>query len=187
MKPISITVDYSIRPIEEKDLKQILEWRNSEKVHSQMLTDHKITWDEHYGWFKRMKEQTVIRNFVFEYRGVPVGYIGYTEYDEENHSCSPGAYLGIDIEAPNDAAICLFYTSIEYAFKFLGMLKLNTDVFADNIRALKLDKFLGYEIIKEQEHYVLKDGKKKLTYRLEIDKARWLNHKKILQKYLCLE
>ena len=87
-------MNYTLRPLEEKDLSIILDWRNSEKVHSKMLTDHKITWDEHYSWYQRMKEQPIKRNLVFEYKGKPIGYIGYTEFDEENHTCSPGAYLG---------------------------------------------------------------------------------------------
>ena len=129
-------MNYTLRPLEEKDLPLILEWRNSDRVHSQMLTNHRITWDEHYAWFQRMKEQSIRRNFVFEYRGKPIGYIGYIEFDEEQHSCSPGAYLGENIVAPKDAALCLFYASIEYAFTELNMKRLNTDVFADNKRAL---------------------------------------------------
>lgn len=176
--------EYSLRPIEEKDLRLILSWRNAERIHEQMLTDHRISWEEHYEWFQRMQSQTLKRNFVFEYLGTPVGYIGYTEYDEEKHTCSPGAYLGENINAPHDAALCLFYTSIDYAFVHLGMQKLNTDVFADNKRALKLDKFLGYEIVTDKNHYVTKNGVSKLTYRLELDRDKWLENKKNLAIYL---
>ena len=45
--------DYSICPIEERDLELLLNWRNSERIHSLMLTDHKITWEEHCNWFKK--------------------------------------------------------------------------------------------------------------------------------------
>ena len=179
-----LNMNYTLRPLEEKDLPIILEWRNSEKVHSKMLTDHKITWEEHYSWYQRMKGQPIKRNLVFEYNETPIGYIGYTEFDDEKHTCSPGAYLGENIIAPKDAALCLFYASIDYAFTKLNMLKLNTDVFADNKRALKLDEFLGYEIIQSETHYIVKNGKEKLTYRLVLDKEKWLNHKKSLQSYL---
>ena len=49
--------DYHLRPIEERDLRLVLDWRNSPKVHNMMLTDHEITWEEHYTWFKRMEKQ----------------------------------------------------------------------------------------------------------------------------------
>ena len=133
-----------------------------------------------------MKGQPIKRNLVFEYRDTPIGYIGYTEYDEEQNSCSPGAYLGENIEAPKDAALCLFYTSIEYAFMELNMQRLNTDVFADNKRALKLDKFLGYEIIVADDHYVQKNGKEKLTHRLVLTKEKWLRYKQSLRSYLSV-
>lgn len=182
----TIIMNYTLRFIEEKDLPLILEWRNSEKIHSKMLTDHKITWEEHYRWYHCMKEQLIKRNFLFEYNKKPIGYIGYTEFDEKKHTCSPGAYLGESIIAPKDAALCLFYTSIEYAFTELNMLKLNTDVFADNKRALKLDKFLGYEILTSENRFITKNGQEKLTYRLVLDKEKWLIHKKTIQSYLSI-
>ena len=33
--------EYSMRPIKEDDLREILEWRNSERVHSMMLDVYK--------------------------------------------------------------------------------------------------------------------------------------------------
>ena len=180
---MEVIKQYTVRPLEEKDLHIILDWRNSDKVHSQMLTDHKITWDEHYGWFQRMKEQTVKRNLVFEYQGEPIGYIGYTEYDEENHTCSPGAYLGAVENLPPEAALCLFYVSVDYPFNHLGMVQLNTDVFSDNTRALKLDTLLGYDIVREQDHYVTKNGVERLTYRLIITKEKWNKQKEKVSKY----
>lgn len=181
---MNVLGNYQLRPLEEKDLKTVLAWRNADAIHSQMLTDHKITWEEHYGWFQRMKEQTLKRNFVFFYQGTPIGYIGYTEFDEDGHTCSPGAYLAPGINAPKEAALCLFYTSIDYAFEYLGMVRLNTDVFADNKRALKLDTFLGYEIIHDEDHHVTKNGQEKLVYRLVLDKEKWKKHKEELMPYI---
>ena len=183
---MDIMEKYQLRPIEERDLQAVLEWRNSESVHSRMLTDHMITWEEHYQWFQRMKSQTPKRNFVFDYQDRPIGYIGYTEFDEDNHICSPGAYLAPSVSVPKEAALCLFYTSIDYAFTQLGMVCLNTDVFADNVRALKLDLFLGYEILHEENHHVMKNGQKKLAHRLSLDKNRWLSHKDGLAQYLSI-
>ena len=81
--------EYSLRPLEERDLQMVLQWRNSERVHSKMLTDHKIVWEEHFAWFQRIKDNPIKRNLIFEFLGRPIGYIGYTEYDEEKGCCSP--------------------------------------------------------------------------------------------------
>lgn len=164
--------DYSIRPLAEGDLRLVLDWRNSERVHSKMLTDHKIKWEEHKAWFERMKDNPVKRNLIFEYQGKPIGYIGYTEYDEENKSCSPGAYLGETDTAP-DASIVLFVTAIDYAFKKLGMVHLETDVFRSNSHVLKADIMLGYREIVGRDTVFMKDGRKETAVRLELDKASW--------------
>lgn len=178
---------YKLRPLREEDLPMVLAWRNSPKVHRQMLTDHLITWEEHHAWFQRIKEQPLKRNFIFEYLGVPIGYIGYTEFDIENHTCSPGAYLGVGVTAPQEAALCMFYVSIEYAFENLQMVRLNTDVFADNKRALKLDALLGYEISADGDHYISKDGEEKLVHRLVMDRDKWLDYKKELAGYISIQ
>ena len=169
--------EYTIRPLEEKDLEMVLAWRNSERVHSKMLTDHKITWQEHFGWFQRTKENPVKRNLIFEYQGRPVGYIGYTEYDEEKMSCSPGAYLG-ETDVPIDAGLVLFYMALEYAFAALHMKRLETSVFKDNKKAMRIDKFLGYREIPGSEEIYVKNGKEEVAIRMEMLPEDWAEHKK---------
>lgn len=63
------------------------------------------------------------------------------------------------------------------------MIRLNTDVFADNTRALKLDTLLGYEIVREKNHKVMKNGKERLAYRLVMTKDKWLKQKEKVAKY----
>lgn len=161
--------DCSIRPIEEKDLKMLLEWRNSERIHLVMLTDHKITWEEHVAWFERNKDNNPARNLIFEFKGRPVGYIGYTEYDEEKKICSPGAYLG-RTDVPIDVGYSLFRIAIDYAFVELGMRFLRTEVMESNRRALKLDQMLGYRVVGSNS--VLKDGKQVYTFVLEMGRSK---------------
>lgn len=167
-----ISDDYSIRSIREEDLKMLLSWRNSERIRSVMLTDHEITWEEHYNWFKRNKHNDPPRNLIFEYKGTPIGYIGYTEYDIEKKSCSPGAYLGeFEQYLPVDAGIVLFVTAIDYAFNVLDMEVLKTEVFKKNKKVLKTDLFFGYKII--GDHKLKKDSKIEDIYTLKMVKSDW--------------
>ena len=171
--------EYSIRPLEEKDLPMVLEWRNSERVHSKMLTDHKITWEEHFAWFQRTRANPVKRNLVFEYRNRPIGYIGYTEYDEEGRSCSPGAYLG-ERDVPIDAGITLFYMAVDYAFTELGMQRLETSVFKNNKQAMRIDKFLGYKELPGSEEVFVKNGREEIAVRMFMTRADWESCKQAL-------
>ena len=175
---------YTVRPLEEKDLQMILSWRNDCRIHIIMLTDHEITWNEHINWFNNIKDATPKRNLVFMYNNKPVGYIGYTEYDSVNQSCSPGAYLAPDELLPLDAGMVLFYYSCAYAFDVLKMKRLNTDVFAKNKKAVKIDKFLGYQIDQDEEHSVIKNGKEEKVFRMVLTKEQWSLRKKYLDEII---
>lgn len=178
-KGVANMEEYSVRPLEEKDLRLVLDWRNSERVHSKMLTDHKITWEEHFAWFQRSKDNPVKRNLVFCYQGRPIGYIGYTEYDDVNMTCSPGAYLG-ETDVPIDAGITLFYIAVEYAFAELHMKSLETSVFKSNKQAMRIDKFLGYKEVPGKEEVYIKNGKEEIALRMSMSKADWDKHKQAI-------
>ena len=176
--------DYSLRPIKEEDLRMILEWRNSERIHAVMLTNHKITWDEHYAWFLRQKDNHIKRNLVFEYKGKPIGYVGYTEYDEENATCSPGAYIGDENGAPAEAGFLLFYMAMDYAFFKLEMKVLKTDILADNKKAMRLDKFLGYEINKTESYFMQKNEQNIKVEKAYLTLESWIEKKEDLKDFV---
>lgn len=169
---IQLSSLYSVRELRYNDLKMVLEWRNSDRIHSVMLTEHKITWEEHLKWFESTSQLSPRRQLIFQFNNRPIGYIGYNNFNEQQSICSPGAYLGETTEdIPIDAALYLFYFSIEYAFNFLKVKKLKTEVFKTNKKAWKLDKLLGYQITGED--VVLKNGVQAEIYILELDIKRW--------------
>ena len=173
--------DYTVRPIREEDLRLLLRWRNSDRVHSQMLTDHLLTWDEHYQWFCRMKENPIPRNLIFSYQGRPIGYIGYTEYDEERRHCSPGAYLG-ETDVPIDAGVVMWCFGVDYAFSVLGIQRLETSIFARNRNAKRINTFLGYRYLPEKDESCWKNGTKECVQRYAIPRSRWDKEKLKLEK-----
>ena len=164
--------EYAMRDIEESDLPQLLEWRNSPEIHSKMLTDHIITWDEHMGWFLRIKEQNPMLNFAFTYQGQLAGYLGYTKYDEINKICDGGSYLGVALDLPVDAGIYLGNMLFNYAFEVLKVRKMISDIFIDNKRVIKINQLKGMKIVKK--HAVEKDGEIKKVVRMEVQRADWI-------------
>lgn len=171
--------EYSMRPIKEDDLREILEWRNSERVHSMMLTNHKISWCEHKNWYENVvSKNEVPLHFIFEYRLKRVGYIGYTEVDFVNRRCSPGAYMGnINDDVPVDAGLVLAYMSIVYPLEYLNFHKVSTIVLEYNKRVYKMDKFIGYQDEGFLEEHFLKDNAFISAYMLGMLKSTW-NKKK---------
>ena len=160
-----------MRPIEEGDLRQILEWRNSDEIHSMMLTDHKITWEEHCRWFEKICQESPKRHFVFEYKGHPVGYIGYNNFNEETKTCVPGIYLGDRKAAPADAGLYLPYMARKYAFEELGMEKLIGEVLLKNKRALAANLMTGQE---GERYSIEKSGKQETVVRTETTREEYL-------------
>ena len=173
---VNLPYPYSIRPLEYPYLKMVLEWRNSYRIHSVMLTDHRITWEEHTRWFQSASQAIPRRQLLFLCDTIPIGYIGYNAFNNNNNSCSPGAYIGeINGNIPIDAAFYLFLVSIDYAFEVLKVTTLKIEVFKKNKRALKIDKALGYRIVGESS--VIKNGIAEDIYLLELKLNDWEKHK----------
>ena len=155
--------DYAFRVLQESDLALVLEWRNSPRVHSKMLTDHKITWEEHKNWFQRIQNDPIKKHFIFTHNDMPVGYRDYSGLDLARRTCYGSSYIGAPDKCPKDAGIFLFFMGIDYAFSHFDIDQDEADVFADNTKALKLNKFLGYEFDHTQDYFVTKDGEQKLV------------------------
>lgn len=174
--------DYGFRKIERDDLELLLKWRNSERIHKVMLTDHIITMEEHKNWFENISKYNPLRNFIFTYKNRPIGYFGYTQYDDKKLTCSPGSYIGeISKSIPADAGLILAYYIHQYGFATLKMKILVSDVLENNKRVLHLNKLLGYEII--DEYYITKNGKKVKSYKISISKEDWDKKKDSLLEF----
>lgn len=180
---MEIINSYRLRPIREEDLPMLLAWRNSERVHSEMLTDHKITWEEHVAWFQRHAADEPPRALVFELNGRPLGYAGYTEFDEGRHTCSPGDYIGETTDVPIDAGMHLEYLLLAYAFEVLEMERIETSVFEDNRKARKMNKILGYRRIPGEIFYE-SEGVKRRAHRYMMTKPDWKARKAKLRALL---
>ncbi len=167
--------EYRMRVIEEDDLPMLLAWRNSEEIHSKMLTDHEITCDEHHAWFDRIRKFEPQRNFVVEYRKLPIGYAGCGKFDEKDKSCSPGGYLAPGIKRPAMAGLFMIYMHLDHAFSSLHREWLKTDVFADNRRVLQLDLMLGYTIIPGGDYSIKRNGIERQIHKIAMSKTTWMN------------
>lgn len=174
MRKIYVTSgDYAFRAIEEDDLPILLEWRNSPEVHSKMLTEHVITWEEHLAWYHRISQLDPCLNFAFTYQGKLVGYQGCT-YDREQGIVSPGSYLGVGIFLPVDAGIRMGDMFCEYATSVLKAKKLVVEIFLDNARVLKMNEMCGYKL---QEKLFRKHcGVMKEVAVLAMDIKDWKSH-----------
>ena len=131
-----------IRPMMRNDLDRVLSWRNSERISRSMFSDHKITVEEHYNWFKGLKAEKD-RYFVFELDGQPVGLVYFNGIDSHNSKCSWGFYIG-ENNQPRGTGLLLGYKGLEWVFNELEIRKLNSQSFAYNIASINYHKKLGF-------------------------------------------
>lgn len=131
-----------LRSIKESDLKTVLTWRNSERIRSQMFSDHIINEPEHRSWFESLlNHNTVV--LIFECCNRPVGLSDFKEIDEQNHRCIWGFYLG-ESDLPRGTGLLMGYLSMEYAFNTMNMRKVYSEVLATNTVSLSYHKKLGF-------------------------------------------
>lgn len=165
--------DYILRPICEEDLSTVLRWRNSDRIRSKMLQQHIITWDEHIRWFKRLKKNKTPMNFILEYKYKPIGYAGFSYYDDEKKSCYSGKYIGEVDDVPVDAGIVLGYLMDVYMYDILKVETTVGSTLRSNKRVLK-QNLKGAKILKTDDDVIWYSHKK----------DEWDNNKKVLVNYI---
>jgi len=173
--------DYQLRPIQESDLEVVLEWRNSERVRSNMYTDHIISFNEHKRWFLNTRNNQSVSHHICEYNKQPIGVINFTNIDQQNKKCCWGFYLGLPDVTIGSGSI-MGFLSLEYAFEVLNIRKLYSEVFKFNEKSIKLHKKLEFQ---EEGHFVkhiLKNEKYEDVIALTLFKDQWLAVKDDLQK-----
>lgn len=148
--------DFNLREIEKYDLELILKWRNSERIRTNMFTDHIITMQEHAKWFERIKHDSNSLVLIFEKKTNPLGLVSFTGIDKKNSKCNWGFYLG-EINLPGTGTI-MGYLGLNYAFEKLKIRKVCGEVFAFNSASIKFFNKLGFIEEGRLRKHILKNG-----------------------------
>jgi UDP-4-amino-4,6-dideoxy-N-acetyl-beta-L-altrosamine N-acetyltransferase len=132
-----------VRPIEEQDLPLILEWRNSQRVRQWMYTDHLIAWEEHLGWYKRLKESKDKETLIYLIDDEPIGVINFIQISSEHRRCTWGFYLGKEGLPPGTGSD-MGIKALQYAYKHLPVDKICGEVFDNNEASIRFHLKLGF-------------------------------------------
>lgn len=154
---MSMREDFSLRPVEAKDLEKILEWRNSDRIRNYMYTDHLISIEEHQAWFLRLKDDLSSLYFIFEIQAKPFGLVYFTDIDKKNKKSNWGFYLG-EPDAPRGSGVAMGVLGLECAFTQLNLRKLCGEAFVFNDASIRFHKKLGFVEEGRFSKHVLKNG-----------------------------
>ncbi|MAI34820.1 MAG: UDP-4-amino-4,6-dideoxy-N-acetyl-beta-L-altrosamine N-acetyltransferase [Rhodopirellula sp.] len=141
----------------DRDLEQVLSWRNHPDVRRFMYTSHMISPDEHARWFERTREQQGVWLLIYELEGIPRGFVNISR-TRSSQVADWGFYLAPDSESGTGSALGM--AALEYAFRDLELHKVCGQALGFNKRSIKFHEKLGFireGVLREQhfdgEHY----------------------------------
>lgn len=168
--------DFQLRPAISTDKWTVLEWRNSERVRTNMYTTHVIKRDEHEEWFDRVQVSTEDEFLVFEYLGRPIGVVAFSRIDPGAKSAVWAFYLG-ETDVPKGCGSVMEFFALEFAFDSLKLRKLHCEVIEFNAGVVKLHKRFGFVESGFQPKKIRRDGRAWGVHALEMDLATWVDRR----------
>lgn len=148
---------YSLKELEECELKFVLDWRNSERVRMTMYNDHKITMLEHEKWFEKVKKNSTTLVKLLQYENRPIGLVTFSNIDSKNNKCYWGFYIG-EQNAPRGSGTIMGLLGLEFIFERVGIRKLCAEIVDFNEISFNYHKKLGFEEEGRFIKHVLKNG-----------------------------
>jgi UDP-4-amino-4,6-dideoxy-N-acetyl-beta-L-altrosamine N-acetyltransferase len=162
---------YKLVPINNDTIDIILKWRNNPKVRKVMFTHHIISKEEHYIWYKKIKNDPTQRVFTFNFKNIPIGVISFHDINTINKTTYWSFYSGASSE--RGRGTLMEGHAINFAFDVLGVEKLCGEVLSNNLAVVAFHRKHGFQIEKilRKRHYY--SGEFLDIYRIALLKKEW--------------
>ena len=133
-----------LRPIREKELENILAWRNAPSVRVNMFTQHEISLAEHLSWWKKIGGNDNQKYFMYEYQADALGVVAFTDISHLNNNSFWAFYAAPN--SPKGTGSKMEFLALDYAFLNLKLNKLCCEVLSYNQTVIKLHKKFGFNV-----------------------------------------
>lgn len=130
-----------VRAMAHTDLERVLAWRNHPAVRRFMLTQHKITFDEHLRWFEQAHQDPRKHLLIFEGDKQPLGFVSFSEL-AVGAIAEWGFYMAPD--APKGCGRLLGHSALEHAFSNIRLHKVCGQALAYNGKSIQFHQALGF-------------------------------------------
>jgi UDP-4-amino-4,6-dideoxy-N-acetyl-beta-L-altrosamine N-acetyltransferase len=138
-----------LKPLQQADLLQVLQWRNSPEISSQMLDQSLISPEQQQRWFERIRQDRHQMQFVIYYKNQQVGLCNLKSSIQApliaNQTADAGFYIGDNRYRGTMLAFFAALALNQYAFSQLGLKQLKAQVKSSNNAALRFNQQLGYQ------------------------------------------
>lgn len=171
---------FNLRQLTHLDLKQIFDWRNSDRVRFNMFESEHIVWENHLKWFKNLQDNSNSKALIFEFRGERLGVINAKAIQPEEKRWIWGCYLG-DRGIFTGAGTIMGFMALEYCFEVLGVETLIGEMLKTNEISAKFNTRIGFKTIR---HFVQKTSTGRLVPATLLEQTRqeWLENKPAMLK-----
>lgn len=139
---ISMDDHPAIRPMIERDLDQVLAWRNHPDIRRLMLTQHEINPKEHHDWFERVSKDPLAKLLIIEEKQISLGFVSLTGL-EVGGIAEWGFYKAPD--APKGAGRKVGIAALNYVFRDLKVHKVCGQALAFNEMSIRYHRSLGFK------------------------------------------
>ncbi len=132
----------SIREVVMNDLEQILTWRNHPAIRRYMLTQHRITLDEHVNWFMRASNDPLKRLLIVEENRQAFGFIQFSGVARD--AVANWGFYTVP-RAPKGSGWKLGVTALDFAFQELALRKICGQALDLNEPSIRFHRMLGFQ------------------------------------------
>ncbi len=144
--------DCIIRSMNKTDLEPVLAWRNHPEIRRYMLSQHKISLDEHRHWFELTSQDSKRRLLIVEHTEIPIGFVHFNGVAPDGVA-DWGFYTVPD--APKGSGKKLGLMALNFAFQTLMLHKVCGQALGFNEPSIRFHRMLGF-----QQEGVLRDQHK---------------------------
>ena len=151
-----------IRNINQKDSKDLFEWRNNYESRKMSFGTKKITLEEHEKWFKESIKNPNKNFYIGEYNGIKIGVCRF-EFDKKKNISETSININPD-ERGKGYGKKLLTNAIKTYLKNKSCI-LIAKIKEDNIISLKLFNSAGFLVTKKDQGTIYMELKNKLTFK----------------------
>ncbi len=167
-----------LRLMEERDIPYKVKWINDPEVRRTLNFDYPISEVGTKQWLNKVALDNSRKDFIvcLKKEDIPIGYGGFLNIDIKNSKAE--SYMGIGNKDywGKGYAKEIRRVLLEYAFEDLGLNKVYSYVWSENIKMINLNKSVGFEIEGLLRSDIFSHGQYRDRYIMSILKEDYLNN-----------
>jgi hypothetical protein len=151
------------RPVNESDLRIIMNWRMQEKIDFYMKTSPKLNMKIQIEWYKDIILSGKEIRFMIMRENIPIGNVYFNDLESPEEKVSgPGWFLAEKSGIEFRDVINIYYTALHIGFNILNAKCLIGEVMRENIGTKRIIELCGSRLTNSQSSIVYKNGVKRI-------------------------